>query len=131
MALAAVLAMGGCQDVSSRISDLAFERCANVHGLAGRRATSLRACVLQRLLNACPKFFVNDGGMFAGIGRIFVSDHAAIDRIGQNAMDLASAHLCATLNTASCKDTALGAKPKAIGFLCHLVQMSKSSVELE
>lgn len=119
MSLAAGLAMGGCQDVSGCIPDLAFEWRADVHWLTGRRATPLCACELQLLLNAFPEVALDYGGMRAGIGLFSATNPASIDRIGQNAMGLASAHWRPTLNVPGREHAALGAQSPAICGLGH------------
>src|SRR6056297_3220358 len=67
-----------------------------------------RAGVLQHRLHPVPEILIDDGVVQARPCFVLVTDQAAVDRVGQQLVDLATAEGQAALYTARRKDMALG-----------------------
>ena len=74
------------------------------------RVPRRRACGLEPLLDLRPEVLVKDGGVRPGPGLLLVPGETAVDRVGQDLVDLAAAERATALHPAVRERLPLGAK---------------------
>ena len=108
------LCVGWGQRFACLVAELPEKRCVGVRavGCIGGvpRSAPTRACGLEPLLDLRPEVLVKDGGVRPGPGLLLVPGETAVDRVGQDLVDLAAAERATALHPAVRERLPLGAK---------------------
>ena len=125
------LGIGWRKTLARLIPEFAEERSRGCGHVGFCYTTSSGACRLQFDLHVVPKVFIDDGGVQARPDLVLVPHEAAVDRVGEHCMELATTEGSSTLHPPTGKDAALGEQPSFFGSFGGRIQAPLLEIELE